>query len=56
MVRQLIKFLDPLDVSANYGLLFLEHPDIAIHLDVSKLLIKEISEGGRHLIFTFVVE
>lgn len=56
MVGQLIKLFNAFYVSSYDSLLFFKYSDITIYLHVSKLLVMEVSESGRNLIFSFVIE
>lgn len=56
VVGELIELLDLLDVRAHNGLLFLEHPDVPVHLCITELVVLEVLQGHRHLVLSFVVE
>jgi hypothetical protein len=56
VVTDLIKFLDSLNVRPYDRLLILENSDVSVNLNIGKLLVVEVSEGGGYLIFTLVIE
>ena len=56
MVCHLIELFDAFDVGANDSFLFFEDTDSSIDLDVTELLVVEVSEGGRHLVLAFMVK
>lgn len=56
MISELIELFYTFYMSAHDSLLFLENTDITIDLDVRKLFIVKISEGGWNLIFALMIE
>ena len=56
MIRQLVKLLYPLDVSAHDSFFLLENTDITINLGVAKLIVVKIAKSSGHLVLAFVVK
>jgi len=56
VVGHLIELLDALDMSAHYGLLFFENPDIAVDLCVAELIVVEVPQSRWYLVLSLVVE
>lgn len=56
MVSYLFKIGYSLDMHSDYCFLFFKNSDVAIYLDVVKLLIMEIPQCYRNLMLSLVIE
>lgn len=56
MVGELVELLYTLDVSTHDGFLLLEDSDIAIDLDICKLLVLKVPQGSWNLVLSLMVE
>jgi hypothetical protein len=56
VVSQFIKFVNPLDMCTHNCLLFFKHSDITIYFSIAELIVLEVFQGHRDLVFSLMVE
>ena len=56
MVCELVELRDPLYMGSNYCLFFFENSDVAVNLRVAELIVLEVPQRGRNLVFAFMIE
>lgn len=56
VICHLVKLLDALDMRPNDRLFLFEDANVSIHFSVAELIVVEVAQRGRHLVFSLVVE